>query len=91
MKSLRKSRSTENRNARKAYVARGHSSLSSAALLAPNMVLGGRAFRRANGLTRAEAAIILPALQPEPGFTGHGRLTFVIDSYAGYVTARNPS
>ena len=67
MKSHRKSRNTEGRNARKAMIARGRASISASALFDPDVVLNGRAFRRANGLSHAEAALANALLRPNSG------------------------
>lgn len=58
MKTLRMSRSAENRNARKDMAIRGRAGASRATLLAPDQVLSGRRFRRANKLTHEEAAAL---------------------------------
>lgn len=58
MKTMRMSRTAENRNARKDMAARGRASMSKGALLAPDVVLSGRRFHRANKLSHAEAAAL---------------------------------
>lgn len=60
MKTHRMSRSTEKRNATKAMHARGRASSSRAALHAPDQILTGRRFLRANRLTHAKAEALAP-------------------------------
>lgn len=67
-KSVRMSRSAEGRNASREMAIRGRAGGSRATLFDPDVVLTGRRFRRANGLTRIEAAELAALLrQPDDG------------------------
>ena len=79
MKTHRMSRSAENRNASKDMAIRGRAGASRAELLAPDVVLSGRRFRRANGLTRSEAAQLDVFVIDADGTIGRPAITVLID------------
>ena len=86
MKTLRMSRSAENRNARKDMAIRGLAGSSRAALLAPDQVLTGRRFRRANKLTHAKAAALEALVRGANGTTVGTTLSVSIGHLTRMIT-----
>lgn len=86
MKTLRMSRSAENRNARKDMVARGRAGASRSALLAPDQILTGRRFRRANGLSHAEAAALEVLVRGPDGTAVRPTLDVTVDDLTRMIT-----
>lgn len=91
MKTQRMSRSAENHNARKDMAIRGRASVSRAELLAPDLVLTGRRFRRANKLTSAEASALEIALRGAIGNAVGTTLSVSVGDLSRMMTARHVS
>lgn len=86
MKTHRMSRNTENRNAHKEMAVRGRASLSRGELLAPDVVLTGRRFRRANKLTRVEAALLDLLVRRPDGTTILPTVSVDMDEHTRMIT-----
>ena len=87
MKTHRMSRSTETRNAHKEMAVRGRASLSRGELFAPDQVLTGRRFRRANKLTRTEAALLNVLVRRPDGTAIRPTVNVEIDDNTCMITS----
>lgn len=88
MKTHRMSRNVESRNARKEMVVRGRASLSRGELFVPDVILTGRAFRRANRLSRPEVELLNVLVRRPDGTTILPTVTDGKDERTRAVTGR---
>jgi len=86
MKTHRISRNTEAPDGRKTIVARGRAGISRRALFAPDLVLTGRRFRRANRLTRTEAGLLDVFVRRPDGTAVRPTVTIDLDERTRMVT-----
>ena len=86
MKTLPMSRSAESRNARKDMVIRSRAGTSRSALLAPDQVLTGRRFGRANRLTHDEAVALKGLVRGPKGSIARPTLHVTIDDLTRMIT-----